>query len=410
MVSRQRALIIGGSLGGLFAAHTLRSIGWEADVFERVPDDLASRGAGLGTHEGLFDVARRIGIPFDRSKGIGIKSYICLDRAGRVIHEAPMPRVMTAWAQVYRPLRDTLPAGTYHAGKQLDRIEQTDGAVTAIFADGSRHTGDLLVGADGVRSTVRELFLPALKPAYAGYVAWRAMVPEGDISPAARAVFDDYAFCLPDGEVAVHYPVPARDGLAGMRNSNIVWYRTVDPDKLRDLCTDATGRHHDISIPPPLVRPDVIAEIRNTAQALLAKPIADIFCHCAQPFFQPICDLASPQLTFGRVALLGDAAFVARPHVGAGVTKAGQDALCLADAIRDAGDIDGGLARYDVARRAFGDWVVARSRQLGLSILARPERPGQWTDPAHDPRVKAVLQDYVAIATAMREWGAGKAA
>jgi 2-polyprenyl-6-methoxyphenol hydroxylase-like FAD-dependent oxidoreductase len=409
-MTAKRALIIGGSLGGLFAAHTLRSIGWEADVFERVPDDLASRGAGLGTHEGLFDVARRIGIPFDRSKGIPIESYICLDRAGRVLYETPMQRLMTAWAQIYRPLRDTLPDQNYHAGRQLERIEQTAGTVTAIFADGSRETGDLLIGADGLRSTVREQLLPTLKPSYVGYIAWRAMVPETDVpADVRRGVFGNYAFCLPDGEIAVSYPVPARDGNAGMRNSNIVWYRTTDTEQLRDLCTDATGRHHDIGIPPPLVRPEVIVEIRKTAQELLARPIAEIFTSCAQPFFQPIYDLASPRIAFGRVALLGDAAFVARPHIGAGVTKAGQDALFLADAIRDAdGDVDAALVQYDIARREFGDWVVAGSRQLGLSILQRPERAGQWSDPAHDPRVKAVLQDYVALAIAMREWGSGR--
>src|ERR1700676_1453642 len=128
-MTARRALIIGGSLGGLFAAHTLRSIGWEADVFERVPDDLASRGAGLGTHEGLFDVARRIGIPFDRSQGIPIESYICLARAGGAIYETPMQRLMTAGAQIYRPLRDTLPGQNYHAGRQLERIEQSAGTV-----------------------------------------------------------------------------------------------------------------------------------------------------------------------------------------------------------------------------------------------------------------------------------------
>ena len=330
----RRALIIGGSLGGLFAAHTLRSIGWEADVFERVPDDLASRGAGLGTHEGLFDVARRIGIAFDHSKGVAIDAYVCLDRAGRVIHETPMPRVMTAWSQIYRPLRDVLPSSNYHAGKHLERIEQAPGKVTAIFADGARETGDLLVGADGLRSTVRDIFLPTLKPAYVGYIAWRGMVPENDIPVATReAVFTRYAFCLPDGEIAVTYPVPVGEGNGSARHSNIVWYRTVDAGSLRDLCTDSTGRHHDVSIPPPLVRPDVVADIKKTAHALLARPIADIIAHCEQPFFQPIYDLASPQLVFGRVALLGDAAFVARPHVGAGVTKAGQDAVCLADAI-----------------------------------------------------------------------------
>jgi 2-polyprenyl-6-methoxyphenol hydroxylase-like FAD-dependent oxidoreductase len=402
-------LIIGGSLGGLFAAHTLRQIGWETHVFERVPDDLASRGAGLGTHDGLFDVARRVGLAFDPSNGIAIDSYVCLDRDGRVILDTPMPRVMTAWTEIYRPLRDTLPARNYHAGQQLERIEQTDRAVTAIFADGSRQSADLLIGADGLRSTVRERLLPELKPSYAGYVAWRAMVPERDVAPATRAgVFRHYAYCLADREVAMHYPVPGRE--AGTRNSNIVWYRQADPAMLRDLCTDADGRHHDISIPPPLVRPDVIRTIKQTAKNLLARPIADIFARCAQPFFQPIYDLASPRLVFGRVSLLGDAAFVARPHVGAGVTKAGQDALCLADAIRDAGgDINAALAHYDVARRRFGDWIVARARQLGGAIL-QPVGSRRWSDPAEDPRVRAVLQDYVAIAIAMRNWGAGKAA
>ena len=172
-----RALVIGGSLGGLFAAHLLRSIGFDVRVFERVADDLASRGVGLGTHFGLFKVAQRIGIAFDRSNGVAIDSYVCLDLDGRVICETPLSRVMIAWAQIYRPLKDLLPLQCYCGGKQLERIEQDPKSVTAIFADGTRETGDLLVGADGLRSTVRRQFSPALRPIYAGYIAWRAMVP-----------------------------------------------------------------------------------------------------------------------------------------------------------------------------------------------------------------------------------------
>jgi 2-polyprenyl-6-methoxyphenol hydroxylase-like FAD-dependent oxidoreductase len=152
------------------------------------------------------------------------------------------------------------------------------------------------------------------------------------------------------------------------------------------------------------VRPEVVAGIKKTAHALLARPIAEIFSACEQPFFQPIYDLASPRIVFGRVALLGDAAFVARPHVGAGVTKAALDAVCLTDSIvATRGDLLAALTEYDAARREFGDWIVARSRQLGSSILARP-KPCQHPAPDRDPRVKAVLHDYAAVAIAMRDW------
>lgn len=368
---RPRALVIGGSLGGLFAAHLLRSVGWDAVVFERVVEDLASRGVGIGTHDALAALMHRIGLPFDDTMGVEVRSSICLERSGEISQRMPIFRIMSSWSRFYRPLRDALPQDCYRPGKSLVRIEQDRGGITAIFADGTRETGDLLVGADGIRSTVREQFPPAAQPTYAGYVAWRAVAEEAELPASFRPIFDCYSFCLPEREMVLSYPVPGRNGdtRPGRRGYNAVWYRPADfAAELPRLCTDASGRCHGVAIPPPLIRPELVADVRRDAERMLAPAIAEIVLRTEQPFFQAIFDLETPRLVFGRVVLLGDAAFVARPHVGAGVTKAAVDAASLADTLASAGDLDAALARYERQQRDLGSAIVARGRRLGAYL------------------------------------------
>jgi 2-polyprenyl-6-methoxyphenol hydroxylase-like FAD-dependent oxidoreductase len=379
----------------------LRAIDWEVEVFERNPGDLAGRGAGIGTHDALIDVARRIGLSFERAMGVVTHSYTCLDRNGQVLHEMPLQRVMSAWGVIYRPLRDHLPPECYHRGSALAQVTADNDSVTAIFADGSRTTGDLLIAADGFRSTVREQLLPDVQPSYAGYVAWRAMVPENNIPDAiAAALFDRMTFCVRNGEVAVSYPVPAREGGSrdGHRAYTIVWYRPADSDALAALCSDVDGHRHEVAPPPALIRPDILTKTKADAFALLASPIAAIFARAELPFFHPIYDLASPRLVFGRVVLLGDAAFVARPHVGAGVTKAALDAACLADALAAVPDnLDQALAQYSCERCRFGDWIVARGREMGAWIgkQAADERTER------DQQIE-IMQQYASMALDIR--------
>jgi 2-polyprenyl-6-methoxyphenol hydroxylase-like FAD-dependent oxidoreductase len=384
---KQRAIIVGGSIGGLFAANLLQSRGWQVDVYERVTEDLSGRGAGIGTHDELFNVMRGMGIAIDESIGVRVPDRVCLAPGGETLHRLEWRHVMTHWVRIYRPLRERLAPGSYHAGRAFVDFADDYDEVLGRFDDGSCARAELLIGADGLRSTLRACLFPGVAPRYAGYIGWRGIVAENDLPAALRQELgSSYYFALPPGEMMVCYPVPGRYW-------NYVWYRPVLTDEeLRDLCTDAAGRHHGPAIPPPLVRVELAQKLKDVARALLAPKLAALVAH-TQPFFQAIYDVETPRIAAGRVALLGDAAFVARPHVGMGVTKAALDAASLARSLELHADVEQALKRYATLRGEFGRRCVARGRRLGAYIEARARPQLAWPPEALDQRPERVLRE-----------------
>lgn len=372
----RRAIVIGGSVGGLFAAILLRRAGWVVEIYERAGEELAARGAGIVTHPALFAALARAGIAVDETIGVAVPGRLALaPGSGEVLGEMDLRQVMTAWGRVFRLLRTAFPEAHYHRGKALAGLDQDATGVRASFADGAQVEGDVLVAADGFRSTVRGLFLPALRPAYAGYVAWRGLVAEDALDAATHAaLFDRFAFCLPPHEQMLGYPVAgtADSVEPGRRRYNFVWYRPADPaGELPGLLTDESGRYHPDGIPPQRIRRTVLDGIRATAQSVLAPQFAALVRLSEQPFVQPIYDLAAPAMVFGRVALVGDAAFVARPHAGMGVTKAAEDAIALADALA-VEPPEAALARFAAERLRAGQAIVAEARRLGAGLATDP--------------------------------------
>lgn len=368
-----RALIVGGSLGGLFTANLLLKRGWEVEVFEHSGEDLEGRGAGIIPHPELFQALALIGIPLDDSFGVDIPSRVAFDRSGAVVGTLPLRQNLTTWGRLYQLLKAAFPAQHYHLGHSFRRLTAGAAGVTAHFANGASARADMLIGADGIRSSVRAQLAPEVRPSYAGYVGWRGLAGENALAPDIhRDLFPKFAFCLAPREQMLGYPVAGftNSTRPGERCYNFVWYRPTDAsDGIKRLCTDTSGRLHELSIPPQLIRPEVLSEMRGAAEDLLSPQFAAVVRRTRQPFFQAIFDLESANIAFGRVALLGDAAFVARPHCGMGVTKAAGDAMRLAVLLEAAdNDVPAALANYGKERARFGAAVVAHGRELGAFL------------------------------------------
>ena len=367
-------------MSGLLSGLMLRHAGWAVDIYERVETELSGRGAGIVAQQELIQRLRGLGLATD-GLGVQITTRKILDAQGRLTHEYRCPQVLTAWERVYRLLRDAFPVAQYHRGHGLAKFEQSADKVRAHFSDGEIVDADLLVGADGIRSTVRQQCLPEVMPRYVGYSAWRALIAERDFpADVHRELFEFMTFGLPPGEQFLGYPVagPDDDLRPGHRRYNVVWYRPADEaTKLKWLLTDERGVTHQISIPPPLIRREAIAEMRANAERLVAPQFRQIVRLIAEPILQPIYDLESPRMAFGRVAILGDAAFVARPHVAAGVSKASDDAAALVAALQGETDVAAALKQFEAARLPENNRIIERARHLGAYLQATKTREEQ---------------------------------
>jgi 2-polyprenyl-6-methoxyphenol hydroxylase-like FAD-dependent oxidoreductase len=346
-----RVLIIGGGIGGLAAALALHRIGVRASVFERAPE-IREVGAALTLWSNAVKALRQLGVgekvvalssTLEHNKTITPEGKVLSeqDMAG-LAHEAGAPCIVAHRADLQRTLLEALPPEEVHTGRACIGVEQTADAVVARFADGREERGDLLIGADGIRSVVRECLLGKSEPRYAGYTCWRGI-----------AHFTDPA--LPPGHGYFLLGRGTQMGLFPCGPGRVYWFVTRNAPH---GSLDREGPHRNKVLASFPVWPDVFRKaIEATDEpAILPGDIVD-----RDP---------SPVWGQGRVTLLGDAIHATTPNLGQGACQALEDAVVLAHCLRTTTDPIPALRRYEDLRRDRTAMVTQESRSLGKVFQA----------------------------------------
>lgn len=366
-----RVIVVGGSMGGLTAALVLRELGLRVDVFERSPEHLDGRGAGVVLQPDTVRWFREHGgtDAVDRvSTGSSHLRYI--GPGDEVVFDEPSAWRFTSWTTTYKALLADFGTEHYHLGEHCSGLTQDADGVTLRFVSGREERADLVVFADGISSTGRRRLLPEVVPQYSGYVGWRGTVPESQVSASTHELLgDSLAYAIAPHTHICMYPIPGKGGALGVgeRELNYVWYRNVpEGPELDELLTDKRGFPNPVSVHPGQVQDRYVDEMRAAAQVTLPPSAAELVARTAEPFIQPVLDVEVPRMAFGRVALMGDGAFAARPHAAAGTAKAAADAWALADALRSAdGDVVTALAKWEPGRLELGRSLLGRVREMG---------------------------------------------
>ncbi|WP_426122846.1 FAD-dependent monooxygenase [Pararhizobium sp. PWRC1-1] len=371
-----RIRIVGGSLAGLFCGALLHRAGHDVLIFERSGSDLATRGAGLVGGADLFNVLRLLRCEHVTKLAVTATSQVLVNLDGSIVSERQVGISRFSWDLLYKSARRKIPDALYVQSRRVVAVEDGKDAAKLYFEGGDTETADVIIGADGIASIARKSVNPVdYLNSFAGYVAWRAVISEADLPHAILALKEKMVAYSAPGIQSVGYLIPGRSGEigVGLRRYNWGWYRPVKESDLPELFTDNQGRLNHFSLPRGKLQDPARLSFAADARRLLPPQFAEIAAATPDPWIQGIFDYAPNRITGKRIALVGDAAFLIRPHTAMGTSKAAGDAIALTEAIALAGTVGEALEKYAKSRLPVGQWLAERGRDIGGSLGLSPQ-------------------------------------
>ena len=372
-----RVGIVGGSIAGCTAAIALSRAGHEVTVYERSTGTLTGRGAGIGTPLSVIESLIEqdyidADMPhFQTSRLPHVGRTNAKEPMGRIPWVIPVTLELLNWGDLYRNLRQRVPDEIYHQGRHVTGAEANDDqTVTLALEDGSQATFDLVLFADGYRSIGRELVCDASLLSYRGYVLWRGVLPESELSDNEPLEGQLNRIGYPEGH-GVFYFVPGEGGSVekGQRWVNWAIYVRVPEGKLSQFLVDRDGRQRSGSLPPGMMRPDQEEQLKALVRKTFPPYFSAIVDSSQDTFAQPIYIAEVSSYHNRRMCLMGDAGAVAQPFTAGGVFKGRSNALDLAKVLAEKDDVDQGLEEWSAEETATGKRLTVLGKQLEKALI-----------------------------------------
>ncbi|MEV1024724.1 FAD-dependent monooxygenase [Streptomyces sp. NPDC050264] len=365
--------VVGASIAGCAAALAAHRGGLrDITVLERATGPLGERGVGITLHNARYAELEASGYVDAGMPWVQMTTrrwYVRDKRAGaptgRALWTTPLPFRTYNWGPLWQELRRRIPANAdFRAGAQVQQVTPApDGAGALVdLGAGSPEHFDLVIGADGYRSVVRAAACGDVRPAYAGYLAWRGAFPVERLTAPELWPEDEAAYVVfPGGHLVVYrIPDPATGGL----RANWILYTTPPPGHDAALSSPT-------SLPPGTASDTLRDHLAYVAEELLPPFWAEVVMATTpdELILQPLYDFTADRYTAPGMLLVGDAATVARPHTGAGAVKALQDATVLESALTSTATLPDALAAYDADRTPAGRAMVGLGRGMGQAMV-----------------------------------------
>ncbi|NEQ32244.1 MAG: FAD-dependent urate hydroxylase HpxO [Leptolyngbya sp. SIO4C5] len=359
-----KAIVIGAGMGGLTAAIALRQAGYTVEIYDRVRE-LRPAGAGISLWSNGVKVLNRLGLG-DKIAQIGgqMDRMAYISKTGETLTDFSLASIVEQVGQRPYPVSRTdlqqMLLDTYGADQvQLDSkcvaVEQDDDSATAIFADGRRATGDVVVGADGTHSIIRTYVLgQKVERRYVGYVNWNGLVPASeDLAPK-----NSWVIYVGNGQRASMMPV------GGDR-----FYFFLDVPLPKDTPSEAESYREELfGYFQGWADP-----VQRLIQRLDPAKTNRVEIHDIEPL---------QTLAKGRVVLLGDAGHSTAPDLGQGGCQAMEDAWVLSNLLLTTNiSVADALQRYELARKDRVAEIILKARERAAMIHGKiPDQTQSWYD------------------------------